>query len=176
MMTMLPNAAKPRIVLVGAPGAGKSTVGPLLAVLLGETFRDTDHDVEAITGMTIADLFIDRGEPYFRELEAEAVRAALASHAGVLSLGGGAIMRPETRAALGGHTVGYLRVDLAEAARRVGMNAPRPLLLGNVRAQLNELFQQRTPLYEEVATIVVDAASQSAEEVAEMLAKELSAR
>jgi shikimate kinase len=176
MMTMLPTAAKPRIVLVGAPGAGKSTVGPLLAERLGCAFRDTDHDVEAITGLTIADLFVERGEAYFRELEAEAVRAALASHAGVLSLGGGAIMRPETRAALGGHTVAYLRLDVTEAARRVGMNAPRPLLLGNVRAQLNQLFQQRTPLYEEVATIIVDAGTQPAEDVADLLVKELPAR
>ncbi|HEV2635078.1 MAG TPA: shikimate kinase [Actinocrinis sp.] len=174
-MTMLPTALRPRIVLVGAPGAGKSTVGPLLADLLGVAFRDTDHDVEAITGMPIADLFVERGEPYFRDLEAEAVHAALASHPGVLSLGGGAILRPQTRAALAGHTVGYLRVDLAEAARRVGMNAPRPLLLGNVRAQLNELFHQRTPLYEEVATITVDAATQTAEDIAGLLAKELPA-
>ena len=175
MMTMLPNALKPRIVLVGAPGAGKSTVGPLLAELLGVAFRDTDHDVEAITGMTIADLFVERGEAYFRDLEAEAVHAALASHPGVLSLGGGAVLRPQTRAALAGHTVGYLEVDLAEAARRVGMNAPRPLLLGNVRAQLSQLFQQRTPLYEEVATITVNAAAQPAEDIAALLAKELPA-
>jgi shikimate kinase len=175
MMTMLPNALKPRIVLVGAPGAGKSTVGPLLAERLGVAFRDTDHDVEAITGMTIADLFVEKGESYFRELEAEAVRAALASHPGVLSLGGGAILRPETRALLAGHTVGYLQVDLAESARRVGMNAARPLLLGNVRAQLSQLFQQRTPLYEEVATITVDAAAQTAEDIAELLVKELPA-
>lgn len=174
-MTMLPTALRPRIVLVGAPGAGKSTVGPLLAARLGVAFRDTDHDVEAITGMTIADLFVERGEPYFRDLEAEAVHAALASHPGVLSLGGGAVLRPETRTALAGHTVGYLRVDLAEAARRVGLNAPRPLLLGNVRAQLSQLFQQRTPLYEEVATITIDAAVLTAEDIAELLAKELPA-
>jgi shikimate kinase len=165
----------PRVILVGAPGCGKSTVGGLLASRLAVPFRDTDADVEAITGMAIADLFVEKGEQYFRELEAEAVRAAIDSHEGVLSLGGGAVVREETRTALAGQTVAYLEVDPSEAARRVGMNTARPLLLGNVRGQLSQLLAQRRPLYEQVATITVSTVGRPAEEVAALIAEELPA-
>jgi shikimate kinase len=165
----------PRVILVGAPGSGKSTVGGLLANQLRVPFRDTDADVEAVTGMTISELFVERGEQYFRELETEAVRAAIDSHGGVLSLGGGAIVREETRLALVGQRVAYLEVDAAEAARRVGLNTARPLLLGNVRGQLSGLLARRTPLYEKVATITVSTVGRPAEEVAALIAKELPA-
>ena len=163
----------PRVILVGPPGSGKSTVGALLAELLGVEYRDTDADVEALTGSTIADLFTERGEQYFRELESEAVRAAISEHEGVLSLGGGAVLREETRAALAGRRVAYLEVDAAEAAARVGLNTARPLLLGNVRGRLNQLLQQRRPVYEQVATITVNTVGRPADEVAAQLAKEL---
>jgi len=165
----------PRVILVGAPGCGKSTVGELLARRLRLPFRDTDADVEAITGMAIADLFVEKGEQYFRDLETEAVRAAIDSHGGVLSLGGGAVVREETRTALTGRFVAYLEVDSAEAARRVGMNTARPLLLGNVRGQLSQLLAQRRPLYEQVATITVSTVGRPAEEVAALIAEELPA-
>jgi shikimate kinase len=163
----------PKAILIGAPGCGKSTVGELLADHLGVTFRDTDVDVETLTGMTIADLFVERGEDYFRDLESEAVRAAIQSHDGVLSLGGGAVLRPETQAALRGQHVVYLEVDAAEAARRVGLNTARPLLLGNVRGQLSSLLQQRRPIYESVATVTVNTVGRAADEVADAIAKEL---
>ncbi|MGH6656185.1 MAG: shikimate kinase [Actinocrinis sp.] len=165
----------PRVILVGAPGCGKSTVGGLLAEQLGLPFRDTDADVEAITGMAIAELFVEKGEQYFRELETEAVRAAIDSHDGVLALGGGAVVREETRAALTGQRVAYLEVDAAEAARRVGMNTARPLLLGNVRGQLSQLLSNRKPLYEQVATITVSTVGREADEVAALIVKELPA-
>jgi shikimate kinase len=163
----------PRVILVGPPGSGKTTVGGLLADLLGLDYRDTDADVEALTGSTISDLFTERGEQYFRELESEAVRAAIAEHDGVLSLGGGAVLREETRAALVGQRVAYLEVDAAEAASRVGLNTARPLLLGNVRGQLNQLLQQRRPIYAQVATITVNTVGRPADEIAAHLAKEL---
>lgn len=163
----------PRVILIGAPGCGKSTVGLLLAERLGVAFRDTDTDVETLTGMTIAELFVERGEQYFRELESEAVRAAIASHDGVLSLGGGAILREETQNALRGRHVVYLEVDAAEAARRVGLNTARPLLLGNVRGQLSTLLQQRRAIYESVATVTVNTVGRPAEEVADAIAGEL---
>jgi shikimate kinase len=166
---------KPVVVLVGPPGCGKSTVGALLASQLGVSFRDTDADVEAITGMPIASLFVERGERYFRELEAEAVRAALASHEGVLSLGGGAVIDEQTRLALVGQRVAYLEVDAAEAARRIGLNVARPLLLGNVRGQLAHLLQERTPIYEKLATIIVSTVGRDAAEVAVQIALELAA-
>jgi shikimate kinase len=163
------------VILVGAPGSGKSTVGGLLAGHLGVPFRDTDADVEAITGMPIAELFVEKGEQYFRELESEAVRAAIDSHEGVLSLGGGAVVREETRVALVGQRVAYLEVDVAEAARRVGLNTARPLLLGNIRGQLSGLLALRRPLYETVATITVSTVGRPPEEVATLIVKELSA-
>ena len=165
----------PRVIIVGAPGSGKSTVGQLLADRLGVAFRDTDADVEATAGTTIAELFVEKGEPYFRELEAEAVRAAVATHDGVLALGGGAIIRDETRQVLSGQRVAYLEVNLAEAAGRAGLSTARPLLLGNVRGQLGQLLNQRKPLYEQVATITVSTVDRTPEEVADLIVKELPA-
>lgn len=146
----------PCVVFVGPPGAGKTTVATAVAKQLGLPFRDTDEDIVASTGRPIAELFIDEGEGYFRTLEAAAVSAALAEHSGVLALGGGAVVNPQTRTALLGHRVVFLDVGLAAAAKRVGMNANRPLLLGNVRAQLKALMDQRRPLYFEVAAIVIE--------------------
>jgi shikimate kinase len=160
---------RPLAVLVGPPGSGKSTVGAALAERLAVPLRDTDQDVETLTGTTIAELFVDRGEEYFRELESEAVRAALESHGGVLSLGGGAILRPETRKALDVHYVVWLDVNVPAAIQRIGMNTARPLLLGNVRGRFLELDRQRRPLYEEVATIHVDTSELSIEEVVDAL-------
>jgi shikimate kinase len=148
----------PVVVLVGPPGAGKTTVAERLARQLGETFRDTDHDIEAGEGMSVQDIFVDHGEAHFRALEEKAVEAALNDHDGVLALGGGAVLSPATRALLQQHRVIFLDVGLAAAVSRVGMNANRPLLLGNVRAQLKGLMDQRRPLYASCArfTIVTD--------------------
>jgi shikimate kinase len=149
-------AGGPVVVLVGVPGAGKSTVGAALAERLGVGFRDTDADVEATTGRVIADIFVESGEPEFRRLEAAAVATALADHHGVLSLGGGAVTDAATRAALAGRPVVWLRVGLAAASQRAGLSGARPVLLGNVRAQMKALMDARAPLYTEVAQMIVD--------------------
>lgn len=148
---------KPRVVLVGPPGAGKSTVGKLVAKRLALPLRDTDADVEATAGKPIAEIFLDDGEPAFRALEREAVAAALAGHSGVLALGGGAVLDAGTRALLADHTVVFLDVGLAQASRRVGFNRDRPLLLGNPRSQLMKLMAARRNFYLEVATVTVPA-------------------
>jgi shikimate kinase len=157
----------PLVVLVGPPGAGKSTVGGLLAERRGVAFRDTDRDVEATAGVSISDIFVDRGEPTFRELEREAVRAAVDQHDGVLALGGGAILDASTRQLLEDQTVVFLDVGLSDAASRVGLNRDRPLLLGNPRAQLRTMLEERRPLYLEVATISISTDGKTPEQVAD---------
>ena len=149
---------KPVVVLVGPPGAGKSTVAAALGERLGVPVRDTDADIEAAEGASIQDLFIDHGEAHFRALEEDAVATALEEHDGVLAVGGGAVLSERTRERLRDHLVLFLEVGLTAAVRRVGLGSGRPLLLGNVRAQLKQLLDARGPLYREVAdlTIVTD--------------------
>lgn len=159
----------PAVVLVGVPGAGKTTVGGELAQRLGVDFRDTDADVESSTGRSIADIFVESGEPEFRRLEADAVARALGEHRGVLALGGGAVMDPDTRALLAAHRVVWLRVGLAAASQRAGLGVARPVLLGNVRAQMKALMDARAPLYAEVATLVLDTDAMTPDEAVEAI-------
>ncbi len=158
---------RPVLVLVGPPGAGKTTVGQLAAQRLGVGFRDTDADVEASTGETISDLFVSHGEAHFRALERDAVATALETHDGVLSLGGGAVQAPETRALLQGHAVVFLNVGLGDAFTRTGMNRDRPLLAINPRAVLREMLAARLPLYREVAQREVLTDGKTPEQVLE---------
>jgi shikimate kinase len=157
----------PRVVLVGPMGAGKTTVAALLAEAWGTTSRDTDADIEALERRPIAEIFVDEGEAYFRAREVAAVAAALEEHDGVLALGGGAVLDPATRASLEGRRVFFLRVGLSEAVKRVGLGTSRPLLLGNVRARIKALLDERTPIYEAVATGTVDTDGRTPEEVAD---------
>lgn len=156
----------PKAVLIGPMGAGKSTVAQLLADAWGVAARDTDADIESTEGREISEIFVDSGETHFRALEAKAVAEALATHDGVLSLGGGAILDPATRELLDGHTVVFLRVGLSEAVKRVGLGVGRPMLLGNVRSRIKALLDERTPIYEAAATIAVDTDGRTPDEVA----------
>lgn len=156
----------PKVVLIGPMGAGKSTVATLLADAWGVAARDTDADIERTEGREISEIFVDSGEAHFRALEATAVAEALATHDGVLSLGGGAVLDPATRALLADETVVFLRVGLSEAVKRVGLGVGRPLLLGNVRSRIKALLDERTPIYEGAATHVVDTDGRTPDQVA----------
>jgi len=160
----------PAVVLVGPPGAGKTTVGALLAHRLGVRLRDTDQDVAEAAGCSVADIFVDQGEDAFRALEAAAVAAALAEHTGVVALGGGAILDEGTRRTLRGHRVVFLDVSVKDAASRVGFNRDRPLLLGNPRAQWLRLMQRRRSFYEEVAQQVVNTDGRTPDDLADEIA------
>jgi shikimate kinase len=163
----VPVDTRPTLVIVGPPGAGKTTVGHVLARRLGVAFADVDAMIEERTGSAIADLFVRDGEEGFRRLERELVAEALASHDGVLALGGGAVLAAETRALLRGHRVVHLNVGLADGLRRTGMSTARPLLAGvNPRATFKALLDARAPLYQEVATVRVDTDRRSANQVA----------
>lgn len=163
------------IVLIGAPGAGKTSVGKRLARRLGRTFVDVDQRIEQVVGKPVAEIFADEGEAHFRALEEEATLELLESH-DVVSLGGGAVMNPRIRDALEGHEVVWLKVSIGQATRRVGMNKARPLLLSNVRGRLIELLRERAPVYEAVATQRVDTDGRGSAEVADALAAERGAR
>ena len=146
----------PRAVLVGMPGSGKSTIGRRLAKALDVPLLDTDVQIVENTGRTIAEIFVE-GEPEFRRIEADVVRAALAEHDGIVSLGGGAITTPEVRDALVGHTVIYLEITAAEGIRRTSGGVARPLLAGADPAErFRELFTARVPLYRQVATVRIN--------------------
>ena len=143
----------PRVILIGPPGAGKSSVGKSLARLLGDDFIDTDSVIADQEGQSISEIFVDKGEPYFREKELEVLLHQIEVHSGVLSLGGGAPLSETAQNAIkeSGSPVVFLDVSLAGAAPRVGFNRDRPLLLGNPRAQWQELMNARRPIYESLA-------------------------
>ncbi|WP_291382149.1 shikimate kinase [Demequina sp.] len=169
----------PVVVLIGPPGSGKSSVGVVLARLLGTDLRDTDADVEAAEGRSVADIFVSDGEQYFREVERVAVATAIAEHDGVLSLGGGAPIDGETQSLLaqyaaGGGTVAFLDVGLTAAVPRVGLNATRPLLLGNPRQKWLALMNERRPVYERLATVTVLTDNRKPSQIAAEIAQAVS--
>lgn len=164
----------PVVVLVGAPGAGKSSVGAVLADLLKVPLRDVDSDIVAAEGRSISDIFTSDGEDHFRSLERAAVASALAEHTGVVALGGGAVLDQETRELLRGHRVVFLAVSMPQGVQRTGMAANRPLLVGvNPRATFKSLLDARLPLYREVAALEVDTDTRDVAEVAGVIVEKL---
>jgi shikimate kinase len=165
----------PVAILIGPPGAGKSTVGALLAARLGVSFIDTDTQIEATAGKPVSDIFISDGEPVFRDLERAAVADALASSDGVVAVGGGAVLDPQTQQLLAGQQVVYLETGFAAAAKRVGISQARPLLIGNPRATLKVLLDQRLPVYQRLAWLTVGTDERAVDEIADEIAARLTA-
>lgn len=155
----------PAVALIGLPGSGKSTVGPLLAERLGVPHLDVDQVLEQRQGRSIREIFTTDGEPSFRRLERD-LSLELLTTPGVLSLGGGAPMTPEVAAALAQHHVIWLRVDPRTAAARVHGDTARPLLTGtDPSARLTALHESRAATYARLATTSVAVDSLSPEEV-----------
>jgi len=161
----------PRIILIGPPGSGKSTVGQAIADKFDCQFVDTDSVVEQLYGHTISDIFVDKGEAFFRDLEYKALANSLQIPDCVLALGGGAPIsqRAQDLLSQSKSPIIFLDVSLAVAAPRVGFNRDRPLLLGNPRAQWQELAQTRRPIYESLATQTIKVDGMSVEELVTMI-------
>jgi shikimate kinase len=163
-------AAESAVVLVGPPGAGKSTVGPLLAGLLGVAFTDTDSLVAESAGKPVSDIFVEDGEAMFRMMERSAVQAALRAPAGVIALGGGAVADPGSQALLAGQRVVYLETGFGAVARRTGIDGPHPPIPGNPRGRLRQMLEERRAQYEGVAWLTVSTDDKSQQEIAEQIA------
>ena len=159
----------PRVVIVGMPASGKSTVGSHVAEALGVPFHDADDVIEASTGKLIREIFSDDGEEAFRAIEEQVVLELLGTDDCVVSLGGGSVISPTIRAALLGMPVVWLEVGVATATRRAGLNQLRPLLLGDVRARMETLLAERRHLYEEVATFRLSTDRVTTDEIADQI-------
>jgi shikimate kinase len=168
--------AGPAAILIGPPGAGKSTVGALVAPLLGLDFVDTDVVIEQAAGKPVGDIFVDDGELVFREFERGAVASGLDQvkpAGGVLALGSGAVLDPDVRRMLAGQVVVYLEAEFATVAKRTGMDRPRVVIPGNPRGRLRAMLEERRPVYAELASLTVPTDDLAPEEVAADLAKRL---
>jgi shikimate kinase len=163
----------PVAVLIGPPGAGKTSVGPLLAERLGTSFRDTDADISATAGQPVSDIFVEHGEPAFRQLEREAAARALREHDGVLALGSGAVLDPDLQLRLEGLSVVYMAADFGTIARRLGLDRPRVVIPGNPRGRLRAMLEERRPLYERLATVTVATDDEDPDQLAEQIAAQL---
>lgn len=158
----------PDFILIGPPGAGKSTVGKALSKLLKVKHSDTDSLIEKVSGKKISEIFVEDGESEFRRIEADILAQSLEEKAGVLSLGGGAVLDLHNQELIksAGSTVVFLDVSISQAAPRVGFNKDRPLLLINPRQQWLALMEKRRPIYEALATFRISTDNKKASEVA----------
>jgi shikimate kinase len=165
------------VVLVGPPGAGKSSVGRLLASKLGVPFADSDDLVAHSAGKPVGDIFVEDGEQVFRELERAAVARGLDAtgpDGGVLALGSGAVLDLEVRQLISRRMVVYLEAGFATVAKRSGMDRPRVVIPGNPRGRLRAMLDERRPIYVDLASLTVPTDGLAPEEVAADLAKRLS--
>jgi len=166
-----------KIVLIGPPGAGKSSIGKALAKELNLNFIDSDSEIEKISHKKISEIFIEDGEPAFRLLEVDVVRKVLSDFDGVISLGGGAPINKEIQGVLeeANYPVIFIDVSIAQAAIRIGFNKDRPLLLVNPRQQWISLMNDRRPIYEKLASQTISSDNQKPHEVAKQISDKLKA-
>jgi len=164
---------QPAAILIGPPGAGKTTVGALVAARLGLDFADADMVIEEVAGKPVGDIFVQDGEEAFRALERATAARLIGGHRGVLALGGGAILDPGTRDLLAGQRVVYLETGFTSAVHRTGLDAPRPLLLGNPRARMKTLLEERLPVYASLAWITVPTDDREPKDIADEIAARL---
>ena len=159
----------PRAIFIGPMGSGKSTIGKAVAGALGLPFRDTDSIIEEREEMPVSQIFIDKGEEYFRTVEKKVLRDELLNDGSILALGGGAPISVDAQSALkvSSAPVIYLDISLASVAPRIGFNRDRPLLLHNPRGQWQTLMEVRRPIYESIANVVIDVNGKSQKQIVE---------
>lgn len=159
----------PRAIFIGPMGSGKSTIGKAVASALGLPFRDTDSIIEEREAMPVSQIFIDKGEDYFRTVEKKVLRDELLNDGSILALGGGAPISVDAQSALkvSSAPVIYLDISLASVAPRIGFNRDRPLLLHNPRGQWQTLMEVRRPIYESIANVVIDVNGKSQKQIVE---------
>ncbi len=167
-----------KIVLIGPPGAGKSSIGKALAKEISAAFIDSDSEIERIAGKKISDIFVEEGESAFRKIEVGVVTQILESFEGVIALGGGAPINIAIQEVLTGvdYPVIFIDVSISQAANRIGFNKDRPLLLINPRQQWMNLMSERRPIYEKLATQTVVSDSMKPHEVARLICEKLKAK
>ncbi len=168
-----PDHGQPAAILIGPPGAGKTTVGALVADRLGLDFVDNDTVIEEAAGKPVSDIFVQDGEEAFRALERTAAARLIAGHPGVLALGGGAVLDAGTRDLLAGRRVVYLETGFVSAVHRTGLDTPRPLLFGNPRARMKILLEERLPVYASLAWLTVPTDNREPEDIAAEIAARL---
>jgi shikimate kinase len=163
-------------IIIGPPGAGKSTVGALLAARLGVPFTDADSVIEQTAGKPVSDIFVQDGEAVFRDLERAAAARLIGDDPGVLALGGGAVLDPATQQLLGGQRVIYLETGFRSVVHRSGMDGPHPPIPGNPRGRLKQMLDERHPVYAGLAWRTVATDDRDPEDLAGFLAAELTAQ
>jgi shikimate kinase len=164
-----------KVVLIGPPGAGKTSIGKSLAKEMGLAFIDSDSEIEKKMNKKVSEIFVENGEDFFRQVEVEVVTDLLNRFDGVIALGGGAPINKSIRELLGVATypVIFIDVSIAQAANRIGFNKDRPLLLINPRQQWLSLMSVRRPIYEELASTIVSSDNHKPSEVAKKISQKI---
>lgn len=167
-----------KVVLIGPPGAGKTSIGKALSKELNLPFVDSDAEIEKLIGKKISEIFVEEGEESFRKVEVKVVKDLLSEFKGVIALGGGAPINLDIQDLLSkaNYPVIFVDVSIAQAANRIGFNKDRPLLLINPRQQWLSLMSERRPIYEKIATSTVSSDNHKPSEVAKIISEKIESK